>query len=146
MNMRKCNKYFLGIVFCWIIFFVYINHNIYYVKSAGIYVKVLKEGDTCILYLSKSKLFGGDYIRYIPPQSTEIANLDIYEIEDTLYAVKEWVDFIDIHSKDLNIKPVYRMHGDGLKEDLVYWTDSTIFKEKRRAFCVNHRHGVFEYK
>ena len=121
--------------------YFYINWDIHYIGKLQMYVKIENTNDTTTVYFSKSRWHLGDnYIKY-KPQSAEMSNLNLHPIGDTLYAIEEFMEIAEIHSKDYIIKPVSYIRST-IKE---YWSDSTFIKEDSYDWIgINHRHGIYK--
>ena len=105
------------------------------------YIKIENNNDTTTIYFSKSRCHLDDnYIKYLP-QSAEMSNLGLNPIRDTLYAIEEFMEITEIHSKDYKIKQVSFIRSTTRD----YWTDSTFIKENTNEWIsINHRHGIYK--
>ena len=141
MVMKK--RYIILFLLSFVIFSLYINRNIYYISRWHMYVKIENSQDTTTVYLSNSRWhFEDNYIKYCP-QSAEISYLGLNPIKDTLYAIAKYMEIIEIHAKDYNVKAVRfaRTEPEGSK----YWSDSTFIKDNSHDWIdINHRHGIWK--
>lgn len=124
----------------------YVNRNVYYISQWKMYVKIENNPnkDTTTVYFSNSRwTFGDNYVKYCP-ESPEISNLVIYHAGDSLYAREDYMDIIEIESKDYSIKQVRLVHGELIKGELPYWSDSSyLYNNVKGWISINHRHGIY---
>ena len=154
MESSKGLRYLLFICFLLVCYAIYINWDVYYIKSFKAYVKIENKDSLCTVYISRNNNFKDDYIVY-KPGSAEISDLYIHLIRDTFYVMEWYLKLVEVHSKDFPIVPVIRIDSmftfideKGKEQKILhdaYWTDSIVFKEKGFTIKVNHRFGIHDF-